>query len=363
MDLKSYKIEELETHLLPLYSNSEILLPVSPPRLYSYLGNPRAEAADPVLIEMYDKGEMVAYRTLLPDYFYDMNGDSHRFAWLSGNWVRPDMRRRGISTQLLLMAEEQWQGRLMYTNYAPESKALYDTTGRFKAISKREGKRFYLKSAMEELLGNRLGSRKVLHTADLLINNLRGPRLERFRFPKQKVQCLVEPVHQLDEQLSEVVNRLSQSSLFRRDSVIFRWALEHPWVTQEKDNPIQYHFSHRANRFENRIYHLTRPDGKSHGILWLLIHNNILSVPYLFAESEELYPSMAETVVRTMIDGGCTHTTIRTPELMKKMMDYRKIFLSVRNMPQLIYAHENIASLIPEQPLIYDGDGDVMFTG
>lgn len=363
MDLKSYKIEELEAHLLPLYSNSESILPVSPLRLRSYLKNPRAEPADPVLFELHHKGEMIAYRTLLPDYFYDKNGDSQRFAWLSGNWVRPDMRRKGLSTQLLLVAEEQWQGRLLYTNYAPESKALYDTTGRFKDISKREGKRFYMRSATEELLGCRLGSRKFLHTADLLINNLRGRSLERFRFPRQKVECRIELVHKLDEQLSALVNRLSKSSLFRRDSEIFRWALENPWVAQDGDIPVKYHFSHQANRFENRIYHFFHPDGKSHGVMWLLIHNNRLSVPYLFAECEELYPCMAETAVRTMIDDGCTHTTIRSPELVKKMMEYRKIFLSMREMPQMIYAHENIANLIPEHSQIHDGDGDVMFTG
>lgn len=363
MDLKFYTIEELETHLVPLYSQSESIVPLTPLRLRSYLENPRAKPTDPVLFEMYHKGEIVAYRTLLPDCFYDINGDAQRFAWLSGNWVRPDLRRKGLSTQLLNMAEEQWQGRLMYTNYAPESKALYDTTGRFKSISKREGKRFYLRSASEKLLSSRLGSRKLFFTADLLINKLREPGLKRFRLPKQKFQCQVEQLLELDVPLSKVVIRHSQHSLFRRDSEIFRWALENPWVTQEKGPSLQYHFSHRANRFENRIYHMIHPDGKSHGILWLLIHNNTLSAPYLFADSDQLYPAMAEIVVRTMIDRGCTHTTIRSPELVNGMMAYRKIFLSVRDMPQLIYAHENIANLVPEQPLIFDGDGDVMFTG
>jgi len=32
-------------------------------------------------------------------------------------------------------------------------------------------------------------------------------------------------------------------------------------------------------------------------------------------------------------------------------------------MPQLIFAHNSLISLIPDQPLIHDGDGDVMFTG
>lgn len=363
MDLKSYTLEELDEYLLPLYSNPESILPVSPLRLRSYLENPRAEPTNRVLFEMRHEGEVIAYRTLLPDWFYDQGGDPQRFAWLSGNWVRPDMRRRGFSTQLLEMAEEQWQGRLMYTNYAPESKALYDHTGRFRAIARREGKRFYLRSAAKELLGNRFGSQQLLHTADLLINNLREPGMKRRQLPKQKVQCLVEPVRKFDEHLAGLVKRLSEPSLFRRDSEIFKWALENPWVSRSEDNPLHYHFSYRANRFENKIYHFILPEGKGQGILWLLLHNNVLSVPYLFAESDAIYPCMAETTVRTMIDNGCTHTTIRTPELIEKLLDYRKIFLSVRKMPQLIFAHDNLVNLLPEQPLIQDGDGDVMFTG
>jgi len=32
-------------------------------------------------------------------------------------------------------------------------------------------------------------------------------------------------------------------------------------------------------------------------------------------------------------------------------------------MPQLIFAHEKLAGLIPDNPVIHDGDGDVMFVG
>ena len=362
MDLKSYTLEELKPYLYTLYSKPESLLPVSPLRLQSYLKNPRANLSDPVLFEMREKGEVIAYRTLLPDSFYDIKENTQRFAWLSGNWVRPDMRRRGISTHLLEMAEKQWEGRLMYTNYAPESKALYDHTGRFKVIANREGKRFYLRSAAEDLLGKRLGSRKLLGAADRMINQLREGRLESFNF-SQECPCGVEPLKSFVAQLSALVSKLQQDALFRRDREIFEWALEYPWVTEQACDPLNFHFSYRANRFENSIYHFTQSDGDYEGILWLLMHNNVLSVPYLFAGSNALLTCMAETIVRTMIASGCTHTTIRNPELIEKLLAYKRIFLSVRKMPQLIFAHEKLTGLIPDNPVIHDGDGDVMFVG
>lgn len=362
MDLKSYTLGELESHMTFLYSDPESIIPVSPTRLRSYLANPRAKLSDKVLFEMHKDGKVIAYRTLLPDLFYDREGHPQAFAWLSGNWVRPDMRRKGISTQLLEAAEDQWEGRLMYTNYAPKSKALYDHTGRFKLIAKREGKRFHLRSASEELLGPRMGSRKLLHTTDLIINLLREGGLKRFK-NRQSIQCKVEPIDGFIAQLSELVSKLQQDTLFRRDREIFEWALEYPWVTEQGCDPINYHFSYRAMRFENILHHVIHPEKNSQGILWLIIHNNVLSVPYLFAGDKSLYTCMAETIIKTMIDSGISHTTIRNPQLIAGLMTNKRVFLSVRKMPQLIFAHNVLVGLLPEKPVIHDGDGDVMFTG
>jgi len=362
MDLKSYKLEELEPYLYSLYSDPRSLIPIPPTRLRSYMNNPRAELSDPVMYEMRKDGEVLGYRTLLPDCFYDREGNPQRFAWLSGNWVRPDMRRRGVSTKLLEEAEKHWDGRLMYTNYAPDSKALYDRTGRFKRFANRKGKRFYLRSASAELLAERVGTRGIFQSTDRLINNFRERRLEKFR-ARQKIRCSVEQVDGFIAQLSGLANKLQQDTLFRRDREIFEWALEYPWVTEQACDPINYHFSYKASRFENIIYHVINPDGTDQGILWLIIHNNVLSAPYLFAGNKELYPCMAETIIRLMIEEGCTHTTIRNPELMEAMMASKKVFLSTRNLPQQLFAHEKLISLLPEQAVIHDGDGDVMFTG
>ncbi len=362
MDLKSYTLKELETYLRPLFSDAEYRVPLSPLRLDSYLRNPRAEAADPVLFELLQEGELLAYRTLLPDCFFDRDGFPYRFAWLSGNWVRPDKRRQGLSTRLLEMAEEHWQGRLMYTNYAPDSKALYDHTGRFRVIANREGKRFYLRSATEELLGKRLGSGKLLHFADQVVNQLREGSIEKFRLREQD-SCMVKRIPDFDESYSEIVNTIQKESLFRRDSHIFNWALENPWVTQESSPALQYQFSYQARRFENILYHFSCKDTGKEGLAWLVLHNRVLSVPYFFAEENHLLPCMAGTILRIMIDEDCTHATLRNQALIESFKPFRSIFLSVRKMPQLIFAHEKLQDLLPEKTVIHDGDGDVMFTG
>jgi hypothetical protein len=98
-------------------------------------------------------------------------------------------------------------------------------------------------------------------------------------------------------------------------------------------------------------------------MLWLIQHNRALSVPYLFAEEDQLIDAMAVTLTRAMIDLGATHTTIRHSGLNARLRAFRKIFLSSRQMPQLIFANEKLAASIPSGSIIHDGDGDVMFTG
>jgi len=362
MDLRTYTLEELEGYLTPLFSNPESTLPLSPLRLQSYLENPRADKHDTVLFEMHHENQLLGYRTLLPDLFYDMEGIPQRFAWLSGNWVHPQMRRKGISTKLLMEAEEKWNGRLMYTNYAPDSKALYDHTGRFFALVRREGRRYYLRSNSEELLGNRVNARGVLRMGDRAVNQIREQKLKTFRFPEDS-SYIMERLQEPTSEMEIIISRLQQKSLFRRDVNIFKWAMSRPWVTDQEIDPLPYHFSYQSEKFENILYEFRHTVSGARGMLWMIHHNKAISVPYLFSEDKQLFGIMAATLAQAMIKLGCTHSTIRNSELNTQLMAFKKVFLSSKQMPQLIFAHRRLAGSVPSHILIHDGDGDVMFTG
>lgn len=361
MELKAYTLEELDVYLSPLFSDPDTPLPLSPLRLLSYLNNPRADKGDRVLFEMHHKNQLVGYRTLLPDLFFDQQGVPQRFAWLSGNWVHPDFRRKGISTALLEKAEESWTERLMYTNYAPDSKALYDHTGHFKEIARRDGKRFYLRSNAEELLENRVKSGGLLRMGDHIINQLRERSLKSRKIPE--FDFIAEEDFQEPTDIKGLISQKQQKNLFRRDADVFSWALAFPWVSQGEMSPLNYHFSYRADNFKNNLYKYSHSESGNRGMLWLIHHNRALSAPYVFAEDEKLLASMAASLIRNMISLGCTHTTIRHAGLLSQMENYKKLFLHSKPMPQYIFAHQNLADSIPKGATIQDGDGDVMFTG
>lgn len=362
MDLKTYTLEELKSLDYPFFASDRDPVPFSPLRYQSYLKNPRAEPTDAILFEMRHEGRLIGYRTVLPDGYADHTGRFQRFAWLSGNYVSPEFRREGISTRLLQLAETRWDGRLMYTNYAPDSKAVYDRTGQFPLLAQRDGKRYYLRGATEELLGKRLGGQAVLRRGDQLVNRLREGTLRKHP-PVDPTRCQIDRIQTLEGELSQLIDASRQHSLFRRDTQIFSWILEYPWVTDQPADPVNYHFSYQARRFENILLRFRLPDGGALGLLWMIIHNRKLTVPYLFVSGESIYSYMASTVVHTMITQECAYATLRHSEMQKHLAKEKRWFLSTRKMPQLIFAHRQIAGEVPDQWLIHDGDGDVVFTG
>lgn len=362
MELRSYTLEELASQVVPDFKGHEGIVPLSPPRLASYLENPRAERSDRVLFVIRHEGRLVAYRTLLPDCFYDGAGQPRRFAWLSGNYVIPDFRRQGLSTRLLQLAVEQWGGKLMYTNYAPDSKAVYDQTGAFPLLVRRNGKRFHLRSASGELLGSRLGGKGLMQAGDRLLNHIREGKLRKFD-PVDPSRCRMERITSFDPEVSHLIAHSLENSLFRRDAGIFSWILDHPWVTGPGAEPLNYHFSYRARKFENILWKCSLPGERGLGLLWLVVHDRKLSAPYLFSSGPELYPMLARQLIHTMITTGCAYATIRHTELLPRLMEHKAWFLAIRPMPQLLFSHQELAGLVPAGRGIQDGDGDVVFTG
>lgn len=362
MDLRTYTLEELESYAGSSRYGKSGIVPVSPLRLISYLNNPRAEKKDPVLFEMYAGDRLVAYRTLLPDLFYDKKGRSHRFAWLSGNYVDPGSRRQGISTKLFRSAEDHWEGRLMYTNYAPASRAVYDHTGKFRMLKEREGKRYYLRASSRELMSLKGIKGYLLGGADWMINKIHDRKLAIFK-PDQAPSYTMEEIGIPDRDIASLIERMQEGSLFRRDMTVFRWILRYPWVTDRDEDPIPYHFSYRASLFKNQLLKFTIPGMQWPAILWMVIHDNKLTVPYAMSETGEMDQAMTGEIIRTMILHGCAYTTLRKPSLVRHMNRYKKWFLLSRDMPQLIFVHEKILGIIPADRVIHDGDGDVVFTG
>lgn len=386
-EMKVCCLEALQAHIQELAAVPGGLLPLSPSRLSSYLHNPRARPGDPLLFEWYIDARLVAFRSLLPDHFLDADNKPKRFAWLSGTYVEPAYRRRGISTILLKEAERRWQGRLMYTNYAPAAKALFDNSGHFVRLALRQGRRYYLRSDLRGLLGQRLGFPALLGAADSLLNWSRERKLRAFS-PVDPLLCRVEEIEDplafftpgKEKGQAPEAEAVLKKSLFNRDAPTLAWILKYPWLRtlkQEEANPYNYPFSYQAKSFAQRLFRFSPPGEQNNtspntNLLWLTVHNKKLSIPYLWYDNPETLPSMARHIVRFMIEEKLSYLTLRQEALLPHMKNLTKSCIATRNMPQQIFVHQSLGDLARRYNTsdktssrlpIFDGDGDVVFTG
>ncbi|MEX2428057.1 MAG: GNAT family N-acetyltransferase [Bacteroidales bacterium] len=361
MTINIYTIAELHDYIASdSYLHSDIV-PVSPERVYSYTNNPRADQQMPVLFTLTENDRLLAYRTVLPDCF--LNGSERTaFAWLSGNFVAPEQRRKGLSTRLFKAVEEAWNGQLMYTNYAPASKAVYDSSGAFTQIKERPGKRYYMRSALATLHKERLRPNVMLKLADKAVNSIRdlvsGSGMQ-FPLPPDTRAVQIET---LDATTKAIIAHHSGGSLFGRGAEEFEWIRSFPWVTENAEQKLrgQYHFTREVSTFKNlwyRIEHKTE-----NAFLWITIVNEKLAVPYFFYTDRMQVVAARQLVLKEMTNSNCAYVTIRHPELGPVLGTRKNPFILSRSMPQRYFAHKSIAGSVPRDLLIHDGDGGAVFS-
>lgn len=360
MKIEIYTVSALQRFILSdRFLNSDIL-PVSPERIASYMNNPRAEGSMPVLFLYTENERIIAYRTVLPDNL-SAEGEITGFAWLSGNYVVPGHRRTGISGRLFKVVEDAWNGMLMYTNYAPASKAVYDKTGSFAQFTERPGKRYYMRSSLELLLSNRFSHRGLLRLGDSILNGIHELTSAGMQFPPIP-DTDISQVDMIDEELAGLIMSIQEKSLFHRGISEFEWIRNDPWVTENPDSlpDAEYHFSRRVSKFRSRWFKLKSSAGVA--FLWITHVDKKCSVPYFIHNDPLLITTARQVVLNEMVSEGASYITTRHPELGPVLGTRRNPFILSRDMSQRYFAHKNLIRIIPAGPDIHDGDGDVVFT-
>ncbi len=361
MTINIYTIAELQDYITSdSYLHSDIV-PVSPERVRSYTQNPRADHQMPVLFTLAENDRLIAYRTVLPDFF--QHGTKKiAFAWLSGSFVAPEHRRKGWSTRLLKTVEEAWQGKLMYTNYAPSAKALFDKSGLFTEFMVRPGKRYYLQSSLATLQKGRLRPKVLLELTDRAVNgihDLLSDNSMQFPLPPDTIAMQIET---LDATTKAIIADNNGGSLFGREAEEFEWIHSFPWVSEnaEQNLPGQYHFTRKVATFKNLWYKIEHTKGNA--FLWITVVNDKLSVPYFFYSHPIHVVAARQLILKEMVSSDCAYVTIRHPELGPVLGTRKNPFILSRNVPQLYFAHSSFADEIPTDKQVHDGDGDCVFT-
>ena len=349
MGLIKIKLNELGNFCNSNLFQSFSVKPISPLRVKSYLGNPRANPNDTVLYMYVENGELIAFRTILSDSIDNIN-----FGWCSGNWVNPAFRGKKISVKLFNEVAKDWENRLMFTNYAPASEHNYINTKQFKILKYRTGRRFYLYPNFSEILK---GRKTILSPILPLLSALTGSiSFLKSLFTSNKLPKFKE-LETLDDDCREIL-RNSAKTFFNRKETELDWIINFPWITPEKHSDFVYPFSYSEINYSLKIVKIYDADIFA-GFFVYTILNAKMKIIYHFVEDEimDLLLNVVATLARR---NKISYLTILEPALAMRFQKIKHGFAFSKQANSHIYSSLNIEN--NQHLTIFDGDGDNAFT-
>lgn len=370
MEIKRIKLKALEHFIESEEFKSLENQPLSRLRALSYLQNPRADMDDTILYLAYKNNYLAGYRSILPDILYGNSGPV-KVGWLSGNWVLPELRRQGIASRLLEEAYKDWQGRLLFTNYAPESKAVYDKSEKFIIYKQYIGLRYYFRSSIYDLLKKRstlVNKMKYLFIfLDAVVNFFQNLRLHIYNSRNKDSLPAFEYITAPDAEVNKIMETMQKNELENRSGNDHKWILDFPWITSaplQDRNSGKYHFSVFSRQYNNfclKIYQ----DHKCKGYIHMVRKDDFLSVPYFYTTSDELVIEAARLINLMAVALKVSVATVYQPLLLRALKSIKSPALGKKVIVRNYMVSRELKTDLPQESTVafQDGDGDVVFTG
>jgi len=363
--IEKVKLKDLKSFINSHKYRSFQTKPISTNRVESYLANPRRKMDKYVLYLALKNNELVGFRTILQDQLL-VNSVIYSFGWFSGNWVNPNFRRNGISTLLFNEVKADWYSQLLYTNYAPASKALYDKSNDFTLLINKNGVRIYIKPILYQLLKDRfpiLNKIKwLVFTFEKIIEILFWPKTYYARSKGLNYLKNIETHSSLNADILRFLNT-KVNSIFSRKSIEYQWIENYPWVKNEGDI-IVYPFSITANKLISQYLIIRDIDGEISAIAMVKNIDGKVTVPILISDKKNS-SKILNAILGFAYKTDAKIITVFNPELVNHLTQIKFAGLFKKSMNQKYFIMNDFYKKLNIDTVdikVQDGDGDVIFT-
>lgn len=365
------KVKQLKLSELHGFINSDEYknldnLPISFHRAISYLNNMRANANDIVLLMIFIENKLIAYRSLFSDGII-LNNLHENFAWISGSWVHPDYRRKGYSEKILYEALIAWDNKLMFSNYAPESKSLYDKSKRFVKVYETIGKRFYFRFSFAELLKTKhMIFRKITFLLNIIDYTLNIFLNFKFALIKHDISNInYQVVDDINNDIERFIQKHSTNNPFKRNKREFSYFDNFPWVIEKSEKDFfnsKYYFSSTAKRFYTKKIVLFDEKKNITAFMILKVREKALSVPYLYFEKSEI-KNISKIILHFVSKLKINYLPLYCKEIEKELLQRRTNYIFAKKSIKKFYSTEKLSKILGLNKYSFqDGDGDSIFT-
>lgn len=358
--IEKIRLKDLENFVQSETFQQFTTIPITVLRAKSYLNNPYAQPDDVVLYVGFIEKQLVAFRTLFADRIFSENGQI-RFAWCSGNWVHPDFRRKGFSEQLLSEAFADWNGKLIFTNYAPNSEKLYLKTGKFQTIHQFQGFRGYLFPKTRKLIpgaNKNQVTKFVSSVVDAILAVASSVRILFFssgQNPDFEFETLQFP----DDECYQLLQNNPQNHIFQRGETELNWIFQFPWISTEPQ-PVaeKYPFSSFSTSFYYQTIKVFN-NKELIGFFIFSVREGHLKTLF-FCIPEEVEIDVAKYLKKFCIKQKIEVITVYNSNVAQHLFSRKFPFLRTKKYGQKIYSSFEIKNRDNLQ--FQDSDGDVIFT-
>ncbi len=364
MNLAVYTLAELPQLLEKNFFKKSKSIPISQQRADSHFKNPRADLNDKVLWCLSDKDQLIAYRLMMPDHIY-INDKKVKMAWVSCLWVDPKHRGKGYGKKVTLPALDAWDQRVMGTNFAPASLALYKSLGGLYPFSIINGLRLHYQSKAADLLGNRNQFFKtikpVFKLGDLLLNKLKKSPAQH---PLKGQGINIQIIPAFDQESYDFLKPYSINEYFRRSQKELDWAMSTPWIIQREKPSVddhRFHFSSQAKIF-SQLVHKISYQGKLRAVIMSSLVNDHLMIPYAYFD-KAFTSKVAKYIENFVLEDEIALLTIFDKNLVDYFQNTANKAIHAKKFVKRFMAFEGIPKPTKSNALkLQAGDGDGVFT-
>lgn len=340
-------------------------LPISAHRAAAQLLNPRLDETHTLLILAWLDGELVGYMGILPDLYFKGQQPA-ACGWLTCIWVSDRHRGKSIGKQLVASGLEEIDGKVLVTDFAPQSKQLIYSLGYFDDLQVRQGIRLYFRLDLHRLLPPRKKIfehlKPLLRLADASANLLID--MKALLFPPRKPGGNWDYVEAVTPEIRDFIAEKQGRELFRRNMPELNWALNNPWILSAPldEDSRRYYFSSVDRSFDFVCLTLRDAQDQLQAFLILAKRRRTLKMPCCYL-AEGLEHEVARLIHWHIHEWGInTFSTFHT-EMLRYYRTNRTFALYKKELKRQFPASKKMAADLAGQSFeIQDGDGDCFFT-
>lgn len=368
MEIETFTATELAAFIASERYKKMPYLPITPLRAISQCANPQVDKDDILLFLAVENGEMLGYCGMLPDTVYFSDGSNKRMAWITGLWVNPAIRGKGIGSFLVKTAFETWGKSMYVTEFEPKTLPIYQKLG-LTFLHTLNGQTLYDLEKWADLLILKYSKLNRIAFSLHFLEKITRPFFALFHSKSDFSALSFQKIAKIDTETELFIQSHQKKALLRRNAAALNWVTDFPWLKEmpQKDEIAQkYYFSYQAKIFKQEWVQVREKEtGKIVALFLLSQRDANLKIPYFFADKKRIKVIESWILTYFQKSSACMLHVIQND--LFQYLDNQPINIRIKkySKPFLHYfdildekMHENPYSLID----IQDGDGDCVFT-